>query len=107
MTPEWTILNLLIQAVAGVLGAHAMTMVAHEYSFGSIGHSLVGLVAGALSGFFAQQIVMTTISGTGGAMPITDLDADICQAVAGLAVGGIAMLVVGLLRHEMTRTPGK
>ena len=102
MTPVWTTTNLLIQLIAGILGAHAAAMVAHEHRFGFIGHSLVGLIAGALSGFFLQRIVMTTVTGTGDAMPITALQAGIYQAVAGLAVGGMAMLIVGLLRYEMT-----
>jgi hypothetical protein len=107
MTPEWTILNLVIQAIAGILGAHAASMAAHEHRFGFVGHSLVGLVAGALSGFFLQQIVMTTVTATGDAMPISTLEAGIYQAVAGLAVGGMAMLVVGLLRDEITKTTNK
>ena len=107
MTPEWTILNLVIQAIAGILGAHAAATAAHEHSFGFIGHSLVGLVAGALSGFFLQRIVMTTVTATGDAMPITALEAGVYQAVAGLAVGGMAMLVVGLLRYEITKTSSK
>jgi hypothetical protein len=107
MTPEWTILNLVIQAIAGILGAHAAAMAAHEHRFGLIGHSVVGLVAGALSGFFLQRRVMTTVYGTGDAMPITALEAGIYQAVAGLAVGGMAMLIIGLLRYEMTKTSSK
>ena len=107
MIPAWTILNFVIQAIAGILGAHAAAMAAHEHRFGFIGHSLVGLIAGSLSGFFLQRIVMTTVTGTGDAMPITALDAAIYQAVAGLAVGGMAMLVIGLLRHEMTKSASK
>ena len=107
MTPEWTILNLVIQAIAGILGAHAAALAAHEHRFGFIGHSLVGLAAGVLSGFFLQRIVMTTVTASGDAMPITALDAGIYQAVAGLAVGGMAMLVVGLLRSELTKTSSK
>ena len=107
MTPEWTTVNLLIQAIAGILGAHAAAVVAHEHRFGFIGHSLVGLIAGVLSGFFLQRIVMTTVTGTGDAMPITALQAGIYQAIAGLAVGGMAMLVIGLLRYEMTKTSSK
>ena len=104
MTPEWTILNLVIQSIAGVLGAHLGAVVAHEHRFGFIGHSVVGLIAGVLGGFFLQRIVMTTVYGTGDAMPMTALDAGIYQAVAGLALGGMAMLAVGLLRYEMTKT---
>jgi hypothetical protein len=104
MTPEWTIGNLLIQAIGGFLGAHAAALAAHEHRFGFAGHGLVGFVAGALSGFFFQRIAMTTVYGTGDAIPLTPLDAGFYQAVTGLVAGGIAMLVVGLLRYELTKT---
>ena len=65
MTPEWTVVNLAIQAIAGILGAHTAAMAAQEHHFGFVGHSLVGLIAGTLSGYFLQRIVMTTVYGTG------------------------------------------
>jgi len=106
MAPEWTIMNLVIQAITGILGAHAAATVAHEHRFGFVGHSLVGLIAGALSGFFLQKIVMTTVTATGDAMPMTALDAGVYQAFAGAAVGALAMMIVGFIRHEMTKSPG-
>jgi hypothetical protein len=107
MAPEWTITNLLIQAITGILGAHAAATVAHEHRFGFVGHSLVGLIAGALSGFFLQKIVMTTVTATGDAMPMTALEAGIYQAFAGAAIGALAMMVIGFVRYEMTKNPGK
>ena len=107
MAPEWTITNLLIQAITGVLGAHAAATVVHEHRFGFIGHSLVGLIAGALGGYFLQRIVMTTVTATGDAMPMTALDAGIYQAFAGPAIGAMAMMAIGFIRYEMTKTPSK
>ena len=107
MNPEWSLTNFIIQTIGGVLGAHVAALVAHEHRFGFIGHSLVGLIAGALSGFFLQRIVMTTVTAAGDAMPVTALQAGIYQAVAGLAVGGMAMLVVGFLRYEITKNSSK
>jgi hypothetical protein len=103
MAPEWTILNLVIQSIAGIIGAHIAAIVAHEHRFGFIGHTAVGLIAGVLSGCFLQQIVMTTVDVAGAAMPMTALETGIYQAVAGLAFGGMAMLVVGVLRVEMSK----
>jgi hypothetical protein len=107
MQLEWTIGNLIIETIGGFLGAHAAALVAHEHRFGFIGHSLVGLIAGALSGFFFQRIVMTTVTSTGDAMPLTPFEVGIYQAVAGLVAGGMAMLVIGLLRYELTKTSDK
>jgi hypothetical protein len=105
--PEWTGTNLLIQAITGVLGAHAAATVAHEHRFGFAGRSLVGLIAGVLSGFFLQKIVMTTVTATGDAMPMTALEAGVYQAFAGAAIGALAMMVIGFVRYEMTKTPGE
>lgn len=103
MGPDWTITNLIIQAIAGILGAHGAAAVAHEHRFGFIGHTLVGLVAGAVSGFFLQRIAMTTVYGTGDAMPVSIAEIGILQALTGAVAGGIAMFVVGFLRYEMSR----
>jgi uncharacterized membrane protein YeaQ/YmgE (transglycosylase-associated protein family) len=105
MTPEWTITNLIIQAIAGVFGSHAAAIAAHEHRFGFLGHSLVGLGAGAVSGFFLQRLVMTTVTGTGDAMPVSALEATIYQALSGAVIGAIAMMVVGFVRSEITKKP--
>lgn len=105
MSPEWTIANLAIQSVAGVLGAHAAASAAHEHRFGFVGHSLVGLVAGAVSGYFLQEIVNTTVFGSGETMPASAVEAAIIQALAGAVIGAIATLAIGFMRSETTRKP--
>ena len=107
MVLEWTIMNVFIQATTGIAGAHAAATIAHEHRFGFVGHSLVGLIAGVLSGFFLQTIVMTTVTSTGDAMPMTSLEAGIYQAFAGAAVGAIAMMAIGFISHEMRKSQGK
>jgi len=100
---EWSFTYFVIQVVAGFLGAQVAALVAHEHRFGFIGHSAVGLITGAFSGFCLQSIVMTTVTGTGDAMPITPLQADIYQATTGLAAGAMAMLAVGFLCSELSK----
>src|SRR5580698_259080 len=104
---EFNFTYFLIQVVAGFLGAHVAALVAHEHRFGFAGHSLVGLVAGACSGFFLQRIVMTTVTGTGDAMPVTELQAQIYQATSGLVIGAMAMLMIGFLRYEIAKNAGE
>jgi hypothetical protein len=48
---EWTTTNLIVQTLAGFAGAHCAAAALHDHRFGAIGHSLVGLIAGALSGY--------------------------------------------------------
>jgi ribose/xylose/arabinose/galactoside ABC-type transport system permease subunit len=53
---EWTATNLSVQALVGFAGAHCAAAALQDHRFGAIGHSLVGLVAGALSGYFLQVL---------------------------------------------------
>lgn len=103
---EWSFTYFIIQVVAGFLGAHLAALVAHEHRFGFVGHSTVGLITGAFSGFCLQGIVMTTVTGTGEAIPITPLHAEIFQATTGLAGGGMVMLAVGYICSEIAKKPG-
>jgi hypothetical protein len=103
MEPDWTLANLLIQTTFGIIGAHVAAHIVHEHSFGFVGHSLVGLVAGSLSGFFFQRLANTMAMSTGEAMPVSVLDTAVIQTLTGAGVGGIAMLVIGFIRYEMIK----
>src|SRR5262249_12107317 len=103
MEPDWTLANLLIQTIFGIIGAHVAAHIVHEHSFGFVGHSLVGLVAGSLSGCFFQRLANTMVMSTGEAMPISALDTAVIQTLTGAGVGGIAMLVIGFIRYEMIK----
>jgi hypothetical protein len=87
----------LIQVVAGFAGAHGAAIAAHEHRFGFLGHSLVGLIAGALSGYFLQILAMTAVYGGGYAMPLSKAEAIVIQALTGAVAGGIAMLLIGFV----------
>ena len=93
----WTTTNPIVQIVAGFVGAHLAALTLHEHRFGWVGHSLVGLVAGALSGYFLQTIALTMVNGGGGLNEPTVAEAAVIQALTGAVVGSIAMAVVGFL----------
>ena len=61
---DWTT-NLIVQIVAGFVGAHLAAAALHEQRFGWLGHSLVGAIAGAISGYFLQSAVLTVVTGSG------------------------------------------
>jgi hypothetical protein len=103
MIPQWSFAYFLIQVVAGFLGAHVAALATHEYRFGFIGHGLVGIVAGALSGLFLQRYIMTMVTGAGDVMPVTQLQALVVQVTTGLFAGAIAMMAAGFLRYEMAK----
>jgi hypothetical protein len=68
----------------------------HEHRFGWLGHSLVGLIAGALSGWLLQRIVLTVVTGSGSMNELRFVDAAMIETMTGAVVGAIAMASVGL-----------
>lgn len=101
---DWTT-GLIVQIVAGFAGANAAATALHEHRFGWIGHSLVGLTGGALSGYFLQATVLTVVNGGGGLNEPTVAEAAVLQILTGAVVGALAMAVVGFLIHAKSANP--
>jgi hypothetical protein len=99
----WTSVNLIIQIVAGLLGANIAAAAAPEYRFGLLGHSLAGLLSGALSGVFLQTYAATVVTGGGTVNEPTHAEIIAIQLLTGAVVGAIAMLAVGLIRSERSK----
>ena len=99
----WTITNLLIQIVTGVVGAHFAATAAQEHSFGFIGHTIVGAVAGALSGYFLQKLAVTVVTASGSLNEVDAADNAVLQGLTGLAAGGCMMLVTGFIKHSIEK----
>ena len=99
---EWTLTNLVVQIVAGLLGAHGAASATHEHKFGFLGHSLVG----ALSGYFLQIILITVVTGSGSVMAPRSADVLVTQALAGAVVGAIGMFAVGFALQRSTSKSG-
>jgi hypothetical protein len=95
----WTSTNFIIQILTGVLGAHFVATAAKEYGFGFFGHTLVGAVGGALSGYFLQTLAVTLVTGSGSLNEITAADNAVLQGLAGIAAGGCLMLIAGFIKH--------
>jgi pimeloyl-ACP methyl ester carboxylesterase len=89
---DWTT-NLIVQIVAGFAGAHLAATTLQEHRFSWVGHSLVGLIAGALSGYFLQAIALTVVDAGGGVNEptVAEAEAAVIEALTGAAVGAIAM----------------
>ncbi len=97
---EWTTTSLIIQIVAGFLGAHLAAGVSHEHRFGFVGHSLVGLIAGALSGWFFQTRAVTMVTASGSLNPVSQPEVFALQGLTGGVVGAISMFCVVLILAE-------
>ena len=98
---NWTLTNLIIQAITGIFGAHVAAIAAREHGFGFIGHTLVGLIGGAGSGYFLQTLAVTMVTGSGSLNEPTAAENVILQGLAGAGVGGCLMLIVGFGRHAI------
>ena len=98
---DWTT-GLIVQIVAGCCGAHLAAGALHEHRFGWLGHSLVGLVAGALSGYFLQTMALTLVTAGGTMTAPTAVEAAVIEGLTGAVVGAIAMAGIGFLVSSNT-----
>jgi hypothetical protein len=96
---EWSLTNVLIQLIAGILGGHAAAIAAQEHSFSAVGHTLAGAIGGALSGLFLQTLAATMVNGTGAVNEPRMVEQMIPQSLTGAIAGGIATPVVGFVKY--------
>ena len=78
--------NLIVQIIAGFVGAHLAAVTFHEYRFGWFGHSIVGLIAGALSGYFLQTIALTVVTASGSLNEPRVAEVAVIEALTGAVV---------------------
>jgi hypothetical protein len=99
---DWTT-NLIVQIVAAFAGAHLAATALHEYRFGWVGHSLVGLIAGALSGYFLQTIALTVVHQQWQRECARSCGCGHHRGIDGAVVGAIAMAAVGFLIRNLCK----
>jgi hypothetical protein len=102
---SWTLWGLAVQTIAGFFGAHAATTAAHEHRFRFIGHSVTGLIGGALSGAFLQEAAITIVTGSivtgsGTQNPSAAVDTAITRVRTGGVAGAILMFAVGFAKRR-------
>lgn len=98
----WATTNLVIQIIAGMLGGNAAALASKEHRFGAFGHTIIGAVGGAVSGYFLQTLVATVVTGAGTIQQDADLVTQwILQGLAGLGAGAVLTLAVGFVKHSV------
>ena len=96
----WTVTNLVIEIIGGIVGGFAMAGVAKEHSFGALGHAVAGAIGGALSGCFLQMRVTAVVDFNGELrQPSDQVTQWFVQAIAGLVAGAILVMAVALAKH--------
>jgi hypothetical protein len=92
-----TIVNLIIQLVAGAAGGNLAGSLLKQYNLGALGsNSIAGIVGGGLGGQLLGMLVGTGASGGG-----MDIGSLIAQVAGGGVGGGILLVLVGLIRQML------
>ena len=100
----WTLSNLVIEIIAGIVGGHAIAAVAKEHSFGALGHTIAGALGGAFSGYFLQTLAALVVNSTGDAYQGADQVTQwFIQAMTGLVAGAILTMAIGFAKHTFAQ----
>src|SRR5262245_24697561 len=90
-----TIINLVIQLIAGVIGGNGVGSALKDYNLGPLGNSIAGGVGG---GQILQTLIPALAGAAGGGMDVTSV---IGQLVGGGASGAILTVIVALVKNMM------
>ncbi len=94
-----TIVNLIIQAVAGAVGGNAVGKGMKNASLGGTGDTIAGAIGGIGGGQILSAIIPALAGGAEGGL---DIGAIIGQIIGGGAGGAILTAVVGLIKNAMS-----
>ena len=98
-----TIINLIIQLIAGAVGGNAAGAALKDYDLGKIGNTIAGAIGGAGGGQILTAL-LPFLNGTAGSV---DIGAVLGQAVGGGVAGAIVTVVVGLIKNAMAGQTAK
>jgi len=95
-----TIINLIIQIIAGAIGGNAAGASMEKANLGTAGNT----IAGALGGLGGGQILSALIPAIAGAAGGADLKSIVGQLVGGGVGGAILTIIVGLIKDAMAKS---
>ena len=93
-----TIVNLIIQLIAGMIGGNAAAAGMKNASLGTAGNTIAGAIGG-LGGGQLLSILMPALAGAAGGG--LDIGAIVGQLVGGGVGGAILTIVIGLIKNAM------
>jgi hypothetical protein len=92
-----TIINLIIQIIAGAVGGNAVGAASKDVNLGTLGNTIAGAVGGVGGG----QLLTALIPMMTGAGNNVDIGALASQAVGGGVAGAIVAAIVGVIKNKM------
>ena len=95
-----TLINLIIQKIAGVVGGHAAGAALKNYTLGAIGNTIAGAIGGAVGG----QLLQGSVPALASAASNVDIGALVGQVISG-GVGGAILAVLAGVTKWMLEPP--
>ena len=90
-----TMTNLVIEIIAGMVGAHIVAIAARESSFGAPGRSVVGAIGGFVGGYFLNTAMV--VNGSNALNASRLLDQAMAHSLTAAATGGILILAISFV----------
>jgi uncharacterized membrane protein YeaQ/YmgE (transglycosylase-associated protein family) len=92
-----TLVNLIIQLISGAIGGNIAGAALKDYSLGTLGNSIAGVVGGGVGGWLLQSLVPALAQ----TASTTDWSAVVGQVAGGGVGGAVLMIVVGVVKNMM------
>src|SRR5438046_4470465 len=96
-----TMINLIIQIIAGALGGNAAGATMKNLDLGTLGNTIAGALGGAGGGTLLTAL-LPMLQGAAGGVDIGQL---LGQAVGGGVAGAIVTAIVGVIKNSMAGRP--
>ncbi|MBR1121126.1 hypothetical protein JQ628_06345 [Bradyrhizobium lablabi] len=93
-----TVINLIIQLIAGAIGGNAAGAAMKNFDLGALGNTIAGALGGAGGGTLLTALLPMLQGAAGGDIDIAALAG---QAVGGGVAGAIVTAIVGLIKNSM------
>ena len=98
-----TLINLIIQLIAGAVGGNAAGAAMKNIDLGALGNTIAGAIGGAGGGTILTAL-LPILQGAAGNV---DIGAVLGQAVGGGVAGAIVTAIVGLIKNAMAGQTAK
>jgi hypothetical protein len=95
---------LIVQLISGAVGGNAAGAMLKQFSLGTVGNSLVGILGGGIGG---QLLALMGAGGAGAAAASAsglDIGSIVTNVLGGGVGGGVLMTIVGLIRKQLAKT---
>jgi hypothetical protein len=102
---DW--LGIIIQLIAGAIGGNAAGKAMKDYSLGTTGNSIAGVIGGVIGGQILERLFGGAAPAVADAAAAASSGMDIGAIIQSLAGGGIGgavlMIIAGLIKKQMAK----